>query len=413
MASFNKHDLQFILKQIEIAERHAAGEDLATLVGNPLLPYGLRTVDGTYNNLLEGREEWGAADTSFPRLLTPDYATGTAPTTPFPIPGGSDYSQGGNIIDTAPRIISNLVVDQTLNNPAALTAALKWAGVTGSEATTAVSEIAALYNTLKAAQQAAGSGSAEIAQAQAAFTAATAAQTAAAAANAAAQAALTGYTQGAAAADAADDDAQALLVALAQLQLGVADQSLDAADTAFLSSALIAATELLAGTGALVAALQGAGSGMAPAHLASAQSLAGSAASLQSQLTGLNTALTDGTVTPADAAAAVAAFSASIPVLTDASALTSQLNGAIPGATTAAQTAATDLAAANDALADAQADLQAAIDANGGASEAVAQVQAALNEALGEQGIEVTENGSLVIPNIAPDEGISARSIPG
>ena len=34
-----------------------------------LLPYGLRTVDGSYNNLLPGREMWGAADQSFPGIF--------------------------------------------------------------------------------------------------------------------------------------------------------------------------------------------------------------------------------------------------------------------------------------------------------------------------------------------------------
>src|SRR5688500_13169369 len=66
MVNLVKHDLEFILKQIKIAERHAAGEDLRDLVAEAggldsnaptapsqahLLPYGLRTVDGTYNNL--------------------------------------------------------------------------------------------------------------------------------------------------------------------------------------------------------------------------------------------------------------------------------------------------------------------------------------------------------------------------
>ena len=62
MVQLTKHDLNFILAQIKIAEAHAAGGDLAELVagynGNDgfaqahLLPYGLRTVDGSYNNLL-------------------------------------------------------------------------------------------------------------------------------------------------------------------------------------------------------------------------------------------------------------------------------------------------------------------------------------------------------------------------
>lgn len=66
-----KADLQFILQQIRIAEAHAGGAALIDLVGNPLLPWGLRTVDGTYNSLVAGQEFYGAADRLMPRLLTP------------------------------------------------------------------------------------------------------------------------------------------------------------------------------------------------------------------------------------------------------------------------------------------------------------------------------------------------------
>ena len=59
MVQLVKHDLEYILKQIKIAEQHAAGTPLSELVDNPLLPYGLRTVDGSYNNLVPGREQWG------------------------------------------------------------------------------------------------------------------------------------------------------------------------------------------------------------------------------------------------------------------------------------------------------------------------------------------------------------------
>ena len=86
MVNLVKHDLEFILKQIKIAEAHAAGGDLRKLVAEAggldpnaattptqafLLPYGLRTVDGTYNNLVEGRETWGAADQPFPDMSAP------------------------------------------------------------------------------------------------------------------------------------------------------------------------------------------------------------------------------------------------------------------------------------------------------------------------------------------------------
>ena len=54
MVNLVKHDLQFILNQIKIAEAHASGTPLTELVDSPLLPYGLRTVDGSYNNLVPG-----------------------------------------------------------------------------------------------------------------------------------------------------------------------------------------------------------------------------------------------------------------------------------------------------------------------------------------------------------------------
>ncbi|NYT64580.1 heme peroxidase [Alcaligenaceae bacterium] len=140
MVTLVKHDLEFILKQIKIAEAHAAGGDLATLVaeaGNAaqaqgaaslqahLLPYGLRTVDGTYNNLIEGRESWGAAGESFIWLTTPEFTTGSGDF--MPGINNNDYGVQGNVVDIDPRLISNLIVDQTNNNPAAVELALRWA----------------------------------------------------------------------------------------------------------------------------------------------------------------------------------------------------------------------------------------------------------------------------------------------
>ena len=71
MATFTKSDLEYILQQILIAEAHAAGTPLTDLLPNTEVPFGLRTVDGSFNNLIEGRSLFGAADTLFPRLLTP------------------------------------------------------------------------------------------------------------------------------------------------------------------------------------------------------------------------------------------------------------------------------------------------------------------------------------------------------
>jgi len=144
MVKLVKHDLEFILKQIKIAEAHAAGGDLATLVAEAgslegptgtaptqaaLLPYGLRTVDGSYNNLLPGRDKWGAADQPFKPLLTPVHlndgdgdSLAFSPTTVY---NNNDYGvqgDGTHVIDADPRIISNLIADQTDANPAALAA---------------------------------------------------------------------------------------------------------------------------------------------------------------------------------------------------------------------------------------------------------------------------------------------------
>ncbi|HSC71929.1 MAG TPA: peroxidase family protein, partial [Candidatus Methylomirabilis sp.] len=128
MASFIKSDLEFILQQIIFAERHAAGESLASMLPNPEVPWGLRTVDGTFNNVsAAGNSQFGAADTVFPRMTTPVFR---------PAEAGTSYLQtSGLVIDSQPRTISNLIVDMTANNPAAVAAAAQTPGsqiVTGT-----------------------------------------------------------------------------------------------------------------------------------------------------------------------------------------------------------------------------------------------------------------------------------------
>ncbi|MEO3433630.1 peroxidase family protein [Inquilinus sp. CAU 1745] len=140
----NQHDLQFILDQIKIAEAHVAGTPLDQLIAQPHLPYGLRTVDGTYNNLIEGRETWGSADQVMPRFLDPNYVNegddsfhGVINNNDYGVVGaetGDPAQNGGhtgNVVDADPRIISNLISDQTLKNPAAITAALQHAEYEG------------------------------------------------------------------------------------------------------------------------------------------------------------------------------------------------------------------------------------------------------------------------------------------
>ena len=158
------NDLQFILDQIRIAESHRAIEavspavtpstnvlslgrvlndpiratengtartaaiaNTATQVLSPLLPDGLRQVDGRNNNLTGngfspwfgfgyltpttlGKSAWGAADTSFPRMVGPVFRSGYG-------------TRAGDVTDAAPRVISNLIADQSELNPAARAAA--------------------------------------------------------------------------------------------------------------------------------------------------------------------------------------------------------------------------------------------------------------------------------------------------
>ncbi len=122
-------DLSFILKQIKIAERHVRTTTSETgpcssLLGpaadqvpGPLVSYGLRTVDGTCNNLQPGRETFGAVDRVFPRTTSATFRPAEAGTT-YASTGSGDG--GTNVVDSEPRLISNLIVDQTVRNPAAV-----------------------------------------------------------------------------------------------------------------------------------------------------------------------------------------------------------------------------------------------------------------------------------------------------
>src|SRR3954451_10827759 len=107
----NADDVRFIYDQILVAQDHAAGGQLLgtgpNQVSDPQLPRGLRTVDGSFNNLVPVPDQhmFGAADRLFPRLLTPNFRDAEQ---------GSSYKQNaGNVFDSDPRVISNLIVDQT------------------------------------------------------------------------------------------------------------------------------------------------------------------------------------------------------------------------------------------------------------------------------------------------------------
>src|SRR2546426_11246583 len=134
-------DLRFIFHQIEVAQDHAASRTAAspcgTLLGpgpnqvnlfgtaNAQLPLGLRTVDGSCNNLVAVPDQhlFGASDVLFPRLTVPNFR---------PAEAGTSYAQlTGDVVDSQPRIISNLIIDQSAANPAAAAAAVNVCGSGG------------------------------------------------------------------------------------------------------------------------------------------------------------------------------------------------------------------------------------------------------------------------------------------
>jgi Ca2+-binding RTX toxin-like protein len=352
---FIRSDLQFILEQINIAERHSAGEDLLDILPNSRLALGLRTVDGSYNNLVVGQEMFGAADQNFPLLTDQVFRNegdDNFDTNGPVVPGGqvtnNNYAASGSVADADPRIISNLIVDQTLNNPAALAAALR---VAGSE------DIAGDSAAILAAKQALDDAEA----------AAEAALILLQQAVADAEAAIPGFEQAVA-------DAAAALVAA---------QAADAQALADLNAATLAQADA---SQALIDALLAVPNGGNP--------------ETDPDVLAALAALDDAADVTAAAQAAKLATAADV---TDASA-----------AVTAAQG---DLADAQQAVVDAQAALDAAIAGD----PAVAAAQAAFDGLLEDLGVQLVaspgtdgifgtedDHDVLVIPNTAPDEGLSA-----
>lgn len=131
-----QNDLEFILRQIHVSESHAAGNPLrcasdtdmsGKCVNGDARTLGVRTVDGSDNNLLAGQAEYGAADNAFPRLLPAKWRQADPQPAGAPAPGDTSmcdagltcYAQTNGIVyDADPRTVSNLIVDQTTANPA-------------------------------------------------------------------------------------------------------------------------------------------------------------------------------------------------------------------------------------------------------------------------------------------------------
>lgn len=142
----NQNDLEFILRQIQVSEAHAAdvlnpsnyellctdqGDAAQNCVSDEMRPKGVRTVDGSFNNLRLQQSEYGASDNAFPRLLEAEwrqadpevaelgFEANTPAQTAACAAGTTCYAQtDGNVYDSDPREISNLIVDQSIANPA-------------------------------------------------------------------------------------------------------------------------------------------------------------------------------------------------------------------------------------------------------------------------------------------------------
>ena len=142
--NLNASDLRFILKQIKISEEHArtatTADPCGTLLGAGAdqipnqadqglqLPWGLRTVDGSCNNLIASQNSFATALKTFPRLVPAQFKDAQGAPANFFGPGTpagpqTSYTQTkGSVFDAQPRLASNLVVDQTAANPAAVAA---------------------------------------------------------------------------------------------------------------------------------------------------------------------------------------------------------------------------------------------------------------------------------------------------
>ena len=341
----NLNDLNKILEQIKIAERDAAGEDLVDIIGadSSLLPLGLRTVDGSYNHLLPGQEQVGAADEIFPRLLTPVYINEQdGDQMPLGPPGSgaptiinTNYDPtipgSHSVADADPRIISNLIVDQTLNNRSALVAALVVAGV--ENANTAADEILAARSTLLANQ-------------------------------------ATERAYEAALISAGTVQVQAGIAAteLDNLLTGIQDNSLDPADEQDATDALTAAVAAATAQNSLVASLQK----IAAPELAAATALQLSLTALVVQAQAIVDSLADHNLSITDALA-------------------------IP----------TALVAASSVSNGATDNLATLVTSEGTAHTAVTGASTALDGLIANYDIEISADGSVLIENRSADIGLS------
>ncbi len=109
-----RSDLQFILDQIKIAEAHAAGADLSIAYSEHARAGGLAHGGWLVQPPAAGRHRVRRGRQSLPAHARSAMARRRI--------RQRNYNSGTGVVDSTPRTISNLIVDQTPNNPAAVEA---------------------------------------------------------------------------------------------------------------------------------------------------------------------------------------------------------------------------------------------------------------------------------------------------
>ncbi|WP_302172817.1 peroxidase family protein [uncultured Hydrogenophaga sp.] len=385
----NLDDITRILSHIQIAERHVDSNygALTDAQGNPLgnlVPFGLRTVSGQYNNLVNTM--YGSSDQVMPRLLTPDFDRAELnPRTGAP----TSYEQtSGSVYDSQPRIISNLISDQTDNNPAAIIAAFTSLGSTDpyGDAQKYIDARQAVIDAkaeLAALQGPAGGANIPALQTAAAEAAATAASAADAAATA--QAAANTLTQ---TANVEAGDLTAALQRLAAAQ--AADVSADAATDAAFAAKQTALTAVAPKQAAYTEAVDARTDALdvyvdAALHANAKKADLAAAKANQSTMSVEDARIYQGHIDILQAAfdaaellrtQKLALFSSAAAAAEVAFVALSSAQAAVVSADTALNAALLAEQAANAELADATADLAAAQAENSAAQTAAAQAQA-------------------------------------
>ena len=351
----NLEDLTRILNNIKIAEAHAAGGNLVDLVNqaaggvaSPIVPFGLRTVDGSFNHLLPGDTTVGAADTLFPRLLDPAYRTTTGtfelngtpvvvgnnnydPTNPE-APGNNIVTSRFSVVDAAPRTISNLIVDQTFDNMAAVVSALMTAG-----SANALSDAQALIAARDAALAAGPT----------------------AGATAAAYIAATGHVA------TLQTEIGQTLASLTALRADIAPDGAIDDPVGTIGAALTNANEALSAATSLLSSLTAVGTSTAAADISAATSLVSDLTALRDAIASAQTNVADGV-----------SFSEFNDIIT--------------------------------AESNAQSIVQSASSAAAGIAGSAASTPAVVFAQMMEQfGLQVSSDGSIAIPNVSPDIGLS------